>query len=59
MLGFSFGFAVSLRILPWLYEASALSCWLIAFVVFGAFFIKEILFIVEMRKEGKMYGIIA
>ena len=59
MLGFSFGFAVSLRILPWLYEASALSCWLIAFVVFGVFFIKEILFIVEMRKEGKMYGIIA
>jgi len=59
MFSFSFGFAVSLRILPWLYEASAISCWLIAFVVFGVFFVKEILFIVEMRKEGKMYGVIA
>ena len=31
----------------------------IAFAVFGTFFLKEVLFIVEMRKEGKMYGIIA
>ncbi len=59
MLGSSVGFAISTRIIPWLYVTSAASFWLIAFVVFGFFFVKEILFIVEMRKEGKMYGIIA
>ena len=59
MLGSSVGFALSTRIIPWLYVTSAVGLWLIAFVVFGRFFAKEVLFIVEMRKEGKMYGIIA
>ena len=59
MLGSSVGFALSTRIIPWLYVTSAVGFWLIAFVVFGIFFAKEVLFIVEMRKEGKMYGIIA
>ena len=59
MLSSSVGFAISTRIIPWLYVTSAIGFWLIAFVVFGIFFVKEVLFIVEMRKEGKMYGIIA
>ena len=51
--------AISSRFIPWMYATSAIGFWMIAFVVFGMFFIKEILFIIEMRKEGKMYGIIA
>ena len=47
------------RDLPWLYEASAFGIWIVAFLFFAAFFIKEIYFIIIIRKEGKMYGIIA
>jgi len=47
------------RTLPWLYEASAFGVWIVAFLFFAAFFIKEIYFIITMRKEGKMYGVIA
>lgn len=50
---------LSARLVPWLYELSAGGVWVIAFVVFGGFFVKEIFYIWEMRKEGKMYGIIA
>ena len=59
MLGSCVCWAISSRVLPWLYATSAIGFWLIAFVVFGIFFAKEVLFIVEMRKEGKMYGIVA
>ena len=59
MLGSCVLWAVSSRFIPWMYATSAIGFWMIAFVVFGMFFVKEILFIVEMRKEGKMYGIIA
>ena len=47
------------RTLPWLYEVSALGLWIVAFLFFATFFTKEIYFIMTMRKEGKMYGIIA
>lgn len=47
------------RTMPWLYETSAFSIWIAAFLFFAAFFIKEICFIITMRKEGKMYGIIS
>lgn len=43
---------------PWLYETSALGIWIVAFLFFATFFIKEIYFIITMRKEGKMYGVI-
>ncbi len=48
----------SAQFFPWLYETSATGLWIAGFVVFAAFFIKEICYIVQMRKEGKMYGII-
>ena len=39
--------------------ATATGLWLIMFVVFSAFFLQEIRYIAAIRKEGKMYGIIA
>ena len=50
---------VSAGLMPWLYETSAIGLWIAAFLFFAMFFIKEVFFIVAMRKEGKMYGIIA
>lgn len=47
------------RTMPWLYETSAFGIWIAAFLFFAAFLVKEIYFIISMRKEGKMYGIIA
>ena len=49
---------MSAKFLPWLYETSATGLWIVVFLVFAVFFVKEIYFIIEMRKEGKMYGII-
>ena len=59
MLGSCACWAISAHVIPWLYTTSAVGLWIMALVVFGTFFVKEISFIVEMRKEGKMYGIIA
>lgn len=59
MLGSCVCWALTSRVIPWIYATSAMGFWLIAFLVFSMFFIKEVYFIVEMRKEGKMYGIIA
>lgn len=59
MLGSCVLWAISSKFIPWVYATSAIGFWMIAFVMFGIFFVKEILFIVEMRKEGKLYGIIA
>lgn len=58
-LGSCAGWGLSARILPWLYETSAMGIWVIAFLVFTVFFVKEVYFIIETRKEGKIYGIIA
>lgn len=58
MLGFCVFWAISSKVMPGLYTTSAIGIWLIAFVVFGMFFFKEVIFIVEMRKEGRIYGII-
>ncbi len=59
VLGSCLGWGVLAKTLPWLYEASAFGLWIVAFLFFAAFFIKEIYFILTTRKEGKMYGIIA
>lgn len=56
--GFCFCWGVVGKTLPVLYETSMTGVWILLFFVFGAFFLKEILYILEMRKEGKMYGII-
>ncbi|MCH5345271.1 MAG: hypothetical protein J1E64_14665 [Acetatifactor sp.] len=50
---------MSAKLLPWLYETSAIGLWIVAFLIFAVFFVKEVYYIVAMRKEGKMYGIIA
>ena len=52
MLGSCVCWAFISRVIPWLYATSAIVFWLFAFVVFGIFFVKEVLFIVEMRMEG-------
>ncbi|MCQ5383192.1 hypothetical protein NO348_00020 [Hungatella hathewayi] len=59
MLGFCAFWRLSANALPWLYEAAATGLWLILFLAFSAFSINEIRYIGLMRKEGKMYGIIA
>lgn len=53
------GWGVSARCFPWLYETSATGLWIAGFIVFASFFIREICFIIQMRKEGKMYGTIS
>ena len=58
VLGSCVFWGVLARTLPWLYEASAFGIWIVAFLFFAAFFIKEIYFIIAMRREGKMYGIV-
>lgn len=59
MVGFCVCWGLSSRVLPWLYEASAMGLWIAAFLIFTMFFISEIYYIVKMRREGKVYGIIA
>lgn len=43
---------------PWLYRMSATGIWIIAFIVFGSFYVKEIYYIIKAAKEGRNYGII-
>ncbi|MDE6601794.1 MAG: hypothetical protein K2K90_06470 [Lachnospiraceae bacterium] len=52
------GWGLSANTLSWLYETSAAGIWIVLFVVFTAFFGKEICLIWEMKREGKPYGII-
>ena len=59
MLGSCICWGMSARILPWLYETSAVGVWIVTFLIFAMFFINEIHYIAKMRKEGKMYGIVA
>lgn len=59
IFGFCLGWAIVPRVLPGLYEASAMGIWIAAFLAFGTFFLREIVYIADMRKRGKIYGIIA
>lgn len=58
MLGFCVCWGLLTFNMQWLYEASAFGIWIVAFIFFAAFFIKEIYFILTTGKEGKIYGII-
>ena len=44
---------------PQLYETSALSGWILAFLVFGGFFVRELISLFQQRKEGIIGGIAA
>ena len=55
---FCVGWSVLAKVLPQFYETSATGLWIILFAAFAIFFGKEIYFIWEMRKEGKIYGIV-
>ncbi len=59
VLGSCLCWGVLAKTMPWLYEASAFGIWIVAFLFFAAFFIKEIYFIIAMRMEGKIYGAIS
>lgn len=59
MLSFCVFWGMSAKILPWLYETSAIGIWVVAFWIFAMFYINEIHYIAKIRKEGKMYGVIA
>lgn len=59
ILGFCLGWAIVPRALPGLYEASAMGIWIAAFLAFSIFFLREIVYIADMRKRGKIYGVIA
>lgn len=58
VLGSCVLWGVSAKTMPWLYETSSFGIWIVAFIFFAAFFIKEIYFIITAGKEGKMYGTI-
>ena len=58
ILTFCACWGISAAMLPWLYETSAVGFWIAAFIVFAIFYIKEICYIITMRKEGKIYGAI-
>ena len=44
---------------PQLYETSALGGWMLAFLVFGGFFVRELISLFQQRKEGIIGGIAA
>ncbi|WP_200796038.1 hypothetical protein [Sporanaerobacter sp. PP17-6a] len=44
---------------PRLYELSALGLWMVTFIVFTCFFVREVYLLIKIRKDGKMYGTIA
>ncbi len=48
----------SSRLMPGLYEASAIGVWGLAFLLFSAFFVRETVYIINANREGKMYGIV-
>lgn len=58
MTGSCVVWGVSAKALPQLYETSATGLWMLLFVVFAGFFGREIGFILEQKREGKLYGII-
>lgn len=58
MAGSCVGWGLTAKAVPWLYETSAVGLWIVLFVIFAGFFGKELCYIWEMKREGKLYGII-
>ncbi len=58
MMGSCVAWGVSAKALPQIYEASATGLWILLFVIFSGFFCREIGYILERNREGKLYGII-
>ena len=59
MLGLILCLAAAANMAPGIYETSAIGIWTIAFFIFGTFFLREIIYILDTKKGGKMYGIVA
>lgn len=59
ILGSCVFWGILAKAVPWLYQTSAAGFWIAADVLFTVFFLKEIYFIIETHKEGKMYGTVA
>ena len=55
-LGSCLFWRISSRAAPGLYELSAAGVWAGAFLVFSVFFAREICFIIQADREGRMYG---
>lgn len=49
---------ISANKMPQVYETSAVGVWIVLFIAFAGFFWREIRFIIENKREGKLYGII-
>lgn len=45
--------------MPKLYVLSSLGLWFITLIIFTCFFAREILLLLEVRKDGKIYGVIS
>ena len=55
----SFLWAIVAFVIPGLYVGSAVGIWMICFIVFGIFFIREMEYLILYVKEGKIYGFVA
>ena len=55
----SFLWGITAFAIPGLYVGSAVGVWMICFIVFGVFFIREMEYLISYVKEGKIYGFVA
>jgi hypothetical protein len=58
MFAFSVFWGLLANTMPWLYETAAFGIWMIAFLLSSVFYGNELSYLMKMKKEGKMYGII-
>ncbi len=56
--GYCLVWGISANKMPQVYETSAVGVWMVLFIAFAGFFWREIRFIIEKKREGKLYGII-
>jgi hypothetical protein len=58
MLGFCIFWGLLANVMPWLYETAAFGIWMTAFLLSSVFYGNELVYLIKIKKEGKMYGII-